>query len=173
MTSSSDQDQGKRAVNLEKIPKIKSNIKDYEPHKVLQTQPLTRTSSTYVISTNYASKNVPNTLHKILHPTKVNPANANCKIHKRTRMKSNPSHMKTAHGTSNIYKCQNCDKIFTTKYSWLRHAQIHKNCISFKVYIPAKLDTKPYNWTQVLKITTSMNNQTGQDRTEIKWMGTS
>ena len=52
--------------------------------------------------------------------------------------------MKTAHGTSNIYKCQNCDKIFTTKHSWQRHAQIHKNPIGFKVYLPAMLDTKPY-----------------------------
>ena len=72
----SDQDWGKRAVNLGKIPKIKLNIKEYEPHKVLQTPPLARTTSTYVISTNNASKNVSNTLHKILHVMKVNPENA-------------------------------------------------------------------------------------------------
>ena len=113
--------------------------------KYLQTPPLARTTSTYVISTNNASKNAPNTLHKILHATKVNPENAECKISQRTIMKSNLSHhMKTAHGTRKIYKCQNCDKAFITKYGWQRHAQIHKNHTCFKVYLPAKLDTKPY-----------------------------
>ena len=53
--------------------------------------------------------------------------------------------MKTAHSPSISYKCQNCEKTFTTKYSWQRHTQIHKNPTSFKLYLPAKLDTKPYN----------------------------
>ena len=129
----------------EKIQKNKSNIRDYKSHKVLQASPLARTTSTYVISTNKTSKNVPNTPHKIIYATKVNPEKANCKICQRTRMKSNLSHhTKTAHGTSNNYKCQNCEKIFTTKYSWQRHAQIHKNCIAFKLYLPAKLGTKLY-----------------------------
>ena len=124
VTSSPHQDQGIMAVKIkEKILKMKSNIRDYKPHKVLQTPPLARTASTYVISTNKTSKNVPNTPHKILYPMKVNPEKANCKIHQRTIMKSNLGHhMKTAHSTSNNYKYQNCEKIFTTKYSWPRHA---------------------------------------------------
>ena len=60
--------------------------------------------------------------------------------------------METAHGSSNNYTCQNCDKIFTTKYSWKRHAQIHKNYTGFKVYLLARLDTKPYKLDSSIKI---------------------
>ena len=82
----------------------------------------------------------------------MNPEKANCKICKGTIIIPNLCHhIKTAHGTSNNYKCQNCDKIFTTKYSWQRHAQIHKNHTSFKVYLPAKLDTKPYKFDPSIK----------------------
>ena len=129
----------------ENIPKIKCKSVDYKPQKVLHTPPLARTVTTYVISTNNANKNIQNTPYKTLHAMTVNPEKAKYKICQRTTLKSNISHhMKRAYGTSNNYKCINCEKIFTTKYSWKRHSQTHNIHTGIKFYIPVKLDTKSY-----------------------------